>query len=1464
MAVIVREANVLGIQFSIPSPDEIRRSSVVEVESRDTYVNGKPVIGGLFDPRMGTLEPGTYCPTDGLSHLKCPGYFGHLELALPVFWGPYFDTIQDILKLVCIRCSKLLVDKDKHKPWRDLPADKRWKRVYGLASKMKRCGEHNDDGCGCKVPKFKKEGFGSIMVEWPNSGEGDEKMTLKLTPDMVLKIFQRISDDDIFFMGFSPIWSRPENMVCQVLPVPPPYVRPSVKHDAQERSEDDLSHILIQIIKTNKSLRDKLTNPAISPNTIEEEHSVLQYYAFALNDNKMNGSQPAAQRSGRPFKSMKERINGKQGRMRCNLMGKRVNFSARTVITPDPNLSIQELGVPLKIAKNITKPVRVNARNLEALKQLVLNGPDIYPGAKVVEKGGGEIMLKYADRSSVARCLDVGDRVHVHLTDGDVVLFNRQPTLHRMSMMGHIARVMYVGNTFRMNVGDTKPYNADFDGDEMNMHMPQDAEAEVELRHLAAVRYQIISPTTNQTIIGIFQDSLLGAYLFSTTDRTFSSQEAMALCCNLKVLGAKEIETLQKPRVTAAEILSFIFPPISLRTKSVVVEAGAFLKGTLNKGSLSSRTAGIIHRIYNDYGNTAAADFIDNLQYIVTEFIKQNGFSVGIRDLVITPEVRQTLGEEYDKKAAEIDHLVLSTITGSFSNKTGDTNGEALEAKISSILATANESLSAMVRTKLPTGNRFSSMVSAGSKGSDINIAQMVACLGQQQVDGKRIPYGFEHRTLPHFCKYDDGPLARGFIQSCFITGLTPVELYFHAMAGREGLIDTACKTAGTGYLQRKLVKSTEDCVVGYDGVVRNSKGKIIEFKYGDDNIDSCKVEEMQLPLCQMTIEQVYAHYNMAGILFEDAKDGVTSAAQRAHTQLPECNKVCREWVETMVKRRVEVVTHVFAFSNDTVIRVPVAFQFLVGNVVGQYKLTAATKVDITPLETFQLLDKYYKFCSSVGRNFEPSLLFKTAYYFFLSPAVLLGKHHFTKAALVFLLETVLMQYEKALVEPGEPVGIIAAQSIGEPTTQLTLNTFHYAGIGSKCTVTRGTPRVEEILSISPNVKNPSITAVLHVPTKDNAYKMRPYLEETRLKDIVQKVDIYYNPVEEEMTGEDQAVVKFHREFEAMVRRAEGSTADQAGFSPWIVRLVLDAEAMFNKDITPDDVHFALKYNYPDALGVVYPDYNADKLVFRLRLSNEVAKKKVKRALEEDDHFNKLIQFSDEILDITLRGVAGISKSVVRCVKNNVVMVGDAYQRQDTYVLDTYGSNLMEVLALPFIDQTQTTCNDIKEVYNVFGIDAARACIYRELTSVLEDDGYINPRHKHLLVARMTCRDKMCAVFRSGINNDDIGPIAKASFEETPEMFVKAARNAELDPVRGVSANVMLGQRGYYGTASFDVLLDHSALPAKKDGETKARASAPAPRKQQKTSVPIDIRNDLFAAAHAEPVVAAASFLVDF
>ena len=1435
-------SKIVGIQFSILSPDEIRKGSVSEISTRDTYINNKPVIGGLFDPRMGVLEPGLICPTDGLDYMQTPGYFGHIELSRPVFYIQYLNTILKILRCVCFKCSKLLISKEKYKQALKLVGDARWKYVFSLASKMKRCGEDIDDGCGCLQPsKIRKEGLATIFAEWK-----DNDSPLKLTPEIVLKILKRISDEDVSFMGFSPIWSRPDWMVCQVMVIPPPSVRPSVKHDAQQRSEDDLTHILVNIVKTNRTLQEKIQNNAPS-NVIDDWTMVLQYYIATQVDNKIPGVASVAQRSGRPLKSIKDRLNGKGGRMRGNLMAKRVDFSARSVITADPNISIRELGIPMKIAKNITKPVIVNKLNKNFLNQLILNGPDVFPGAKILEKRNGEsITLRYIDRKSIV--LEEGDIVHRHMMDGDIILFNRQPTLHRMSMMGHVAKIMTKGDTFRMNVADTKPYNADFDGDEMNLHMPQDVEAESELRNLASVVYQIISPANNKSIINIFQDSLLGCNRFTRPNINFTKREAMNLLMmfdqvNINKLFQSSTDTvLKNPNlVSSFDILTQIIPPLTLHYKTkqfkedenpktsnnvLDIRNGKYIRGQMDKSVLDAYTKGLVQRICNDFGNLEASKFIDDLQNIVTEYMKTSGYSVGISDLISDNKTNQEIINRITEKKIQVKTLIEQTQIGIFKNETGKTNEQEFETQVNNILNQASAEAGKIGLENLSKNNRFVIMVNAGSKGSELNISQMISCLGQQNVDGKRIPYGFEQRTLPHYSKFDDSPGARGFVESSYINGLSPQELFFHAMGGRVGLIDTAVKTSSTGYIQRRLIKGLEDLMVNYDMTIRNNKNKIVQFSYGDDGIDTTKVENQMIPIVSMSLQDIYEHYKISEesdtkyktnklleLIFEK------NTIKRYKNQLNQMNIKCKFYTDIMIEQREKIIKYIFKNKSDSIVNCPVAFTYIIGNIQGQQNINANSLVDITVLEAFEMIEDNYKLLEKVY-YVPPTELFKTLYYYYLSPKDLLVVKRYNKASLTLLLDTIVLNYKKAIVAPGEMVGMIAGQSMGEVSTQMTLNTFHYAGVSAKSNVTRGVPRIEEILSLSAEPKNPSLTIYLKTEDetdKDKAHKYMYMIEHTKLEEIVETIEICFDPDDlNTLIEEDKITMEQYREFENMMDECTGqeNTNNETNEkSKWLIRMIMDPSVMLEKNITMDDVHFALNNIYGDTISCVYSDYNSDKLIFRIRM-NEIkqsSNKKIKvNPLDQTDQIYLLKNFQDDLLNnIILRGVKNINKVSLRKIKDNLEELSGIYKKKDIWVLDTVGTNLLDVLGIDYIDYKRTFSNDICEVYNILGIEAARQTIYNEIADVIEFDGtYINYHHFSVLCDRMTFTNKMISIFRHGINNDNIGPIAKASFEETPEMFLKAARHAELDNMRGISANVMCGQEGFFGTSCFQVVLD--------------------------------------------------------
>jgi len=1458
---VVPPAKIIGIQFSLLSTEEKRNSSVAEITKKDTITNGLLVTGGLLDSRMGVLENGKICPTDGLDYIQSPGYNGHIELAKPVLYTQYLREITQITKCVCFMCSKLLINKNKYSYLLNYSPINRGKVVRDLCKSVRRC-DNDDCGCGCIQPdKIDKEGLATLTAKWGKPGKTNYHEII-LSPELLLQKFKRISDDDITFMGFHPQWSRPQDMICEVFLVPPPAARPSVKVNALQRSEDDLTHILSQIVKVNNILKEKMLNNGNekTQNTpIQTYVGLLQHYIHCFVNNNTPNIPPMTQRTGRPLKSIVSRLNGKHGRMRGNLMAKRVDFSARSVITADSNISIRQLGVPMKIAKVLTKPVVVNVRNLAFMTKLVQNGPT-YPGATflITENGANIRLCSLSEEDRLNLVVRIGHIVKRHMMDGDPVLFNRQPSLHKMSMMCHIAKIMEVGETFRMNVADTKPYNADFDGDEMNLHMPQMDEATIEIQQLAAVPYQIISPGSNKPIIGIFQDNLIGAALFTRDGVKFNKQTSMNLLMMFKKINVPQLSAIPE-QLSGFDILSQIMPPLTLKIKNkrlkekddkktsnniIEILDGKYIRGQLDKDILGGGTKGLIHRICNDFGNMNVANFVDDLQNIITEYIKISGYSVGISDLIIPVPVKDEIITKMTEKKNQIKNYIDKVRLGLMDGLKNITVDQ-YESTIINIANEINKDCGAIGVNSLPETNNFSLMAAIGSKGSVLNIQQMVCFVGAQDINGRRITNGFDGRTLPHFAKYDDTLAARGFVQSSFVDGLNPQEMFFHAMAGRIGLIDTAVKTSTTGYIQRKIIKGMEDLLVGYDMTVRNNKNKIIQFAYGEDSIDTIRVENQELPLMKMSITEIYGHFNIPVSIQSDKKDmglsvifssvhfpGEIDTLSRYKSQLANVNKKCKYYTDFMIFKRDEIVRLVFNYNISTTINAPVAFVYLINNVAGQFKLNSYSLTDITILEAFGLLEDTFSKLERITCA-PPTEMFKVLFYFFLSPKELIYNKRFNYSALTSLLDMVVYHYKKSIISPGEMVGIIAAQSIGEPTTQLTLNTFHFAGVSSKGNVTRGVPRVDEIMASSTesNMKSPSMTIYLKNEEEDstkNADELVELIVLTKLSDILISNSICYDPdgINNSQFKDDTALIEQFKEFEKYMNpSAEEKEEDASRQSNWVVRLVLDRERMYQKNITMDDVHFTLSKIYTkEAATFIFADYNSDQLVFRIRLDESMFDKNKPLATNEhvheldiNDSMNVLKTFQKHLLtQVVLRGVLNISDANVSKKIDNYEINGGTFEKKDIYVVNTVGSNLIDILGMDEINPRRTTCNNIVEIYNVLGIEAARQTIYNELTEVFEftGSGYLNYHHTSLFCDRMTYTYKIIPFSRSGTGQDDIGPIAKASFEMTPEMFLRAARHGELDNMRGVSANVMCGQEGYFGTNICQVMLNMDAVMA--------------------------------------------------
>jgi len=863
---------IKSIKFGLLSPKEIRKMSAAEIITPDTYdEDGFPIEFGLMSQRLGVIDPGLRCKTCGGRMGECPGHFGHIELAAPVIHIGFVKRIQKILSATCRACGRvLLADVEREEFMEEIEQARERgdldvfeevvKRVLKTASSRSEC-----PFCGERQARITLEKPAAFYeVEGEKGGEVKKR---RLMPTDVRERLERIPDEDVRLLGMDPESARPEWMVLTVLPVPPVTARPSITLETGQRSEDDLTHKLVDIIRINQRLIQN--RDAGAPQLIIEDlWELLQYHVATFLDNEMPGVPPARHRSGRPLKGIAQRLKGKEGRFRGSLSGKRVNFSARTVISPDPNISIDEVGVPEQIAKELTVTVHVTPRNLEEMRETVRRGTE-HPGANYVRRPDGKkLKITEKNRETLASELDVGWKVERHLRDGDIVLFNRQPSLHRLSIMAHYVKVM-PGKTFRLNPAVCPPYNADFDGDEMNLHVLQTEEARAEAKILMEVQENIISPRFGRPIIGGLHDHITGMFMLTHGEKRFKKEEV------LEFLRGIDFEDLPAPAGydengepfwTGKQIFSMLLPAdLNMRFRAkfcekcyergerckeeecerdafVVIENGRLLCGVIDDKAVGAFKGEIIDEIYRKKGASAAKEFINKFTKLAINYIMRRGFTYGIDDSDLPGEAKEIIREEILRSATKkVEELLAAYSVGELEPLPGRTEEETLELLVMQELGRARDDAGEIAGKYLDVENPAVLMAKSGARGSMLNLTQMSACVGQQAIRGERVKRGYQDRTLPHFKRGDLSAFARGFVKSSFKDGLSPIEYFFHAAGGREGLVDTAVRTSQSGYFQRRMINALQDLSVRYDGTVREARGRIVQFSYGDDGVDPSK-----------------------------------------------------------------------------------------------------------------------------------------------------------------------------------------------------------------------------------------------------------------------------------------------------------------------------------------------------------------------------------------------------------------------------------------------------------------------------------------------------------------------------------------------------------------------------------------------------------------------------------------------
>ncbi|XP_077482360.1 DNA-directed RNA polymerase III subunit RPC1 isoform X1 [Stigmatopora argus] len=1370
------------ICFGMKSAEQMRQQAHIQVVSKNLYsqdTKHSPLPYGVLDHRMGTSEKDRPCLTCGKNLADCLGHYGYLDLELPCFHVGYFKAIIGILQMICKTCSSIMLTKEEKLQFMEmlkrpnLPylqkrglkkkiSDKCRKKTIcvncsAFNGTVKKCGLLKIIHEKYKTTKKAIEPFVSEFLQSFDTAIEHNKLMEPLLPRaqenlnplVVLNMFKRISQEDVPLLLMNPESGKPADLILTRLLVPPLCIRPSVVSDLKSgTNEDDLTMKLTEIIFLNDVIKKHRMTGA-KTQMIMEDWDFLQLQCALYINSELSGI-PLNMAPKKWTRGFVQRLKGKQGRFRGNLSGKRVDFSGRTVISPDPNLRIDEVAVPVHVAKILTYPERVNKANLELMRKLVRNGPDIHPGANFIENRQNKIkrFLKYGNREKSAQELRFGDVVERHMIDGDIVLFNRQPSLHKLSIMAHIARVK-PHRTFRFNECVCTPYNADFDGDEMNLHLPQTEEAKAEALVLMGTKANLVTPRNGEPLIAAIQDFLTAGYLLTLKDTFFDRSKACQIIASIlvgideKVKIALPHPSIMKPMAlwTGKQIFSLILKPskespvkANLRTKGkqycgkgedlchndsyVVIHNSELMCGSMDKSTLGSGSKNnIFYILLRDWGQLEAANAMSRLARLAPAYLSNRGFSIGIGDVTPGQGLLKAKQDLLDEGYHKCDEYIEALQTGKLQQQPGCTAEETLEALILRELSVIRDRAGSACLRELDKSNSPLIMALCGSKGSFINISQMIACVGQQAISGSRVPDGFENRSLPHFEKHSKLPAAKGFVADSFYSGLTPTEFFFHTMAGREGLVDTAVKTAETGYMQRRLVKSLEDLCSQYDLTVRSSTGDIIQFIYGGDGLDPADMEGKDEPL-----------------EFKRVLDNIR--AVNPCSDEPTLSPGELVLASDAIMKKTD-----FLCCRDSFLEA------------------------LTETGSEKYLEEIRKFIKGVSERIK-----KTRDKYGINdngtsePKVLYQLDRVTPTQLKKFLETCRDKYMRAQMEPGSAVGALCAQSIGEPGTQMTLKTFHFAGVASM-NITLGVPRIKEIINASKNISTPIITAHLDVEDdSDFGRLVKGRIEKTLLGEISEYIEEVFLP--------DDCFILVKLSLERIR----------------LLRLEVNAETvrysicMSKLRVKPGDIAV-----HGEAVVCVSPKENNKSSMYYVMQS-----------------------LKGELPKVVVQGIPQVARAVIHI---------DEQSGKNKYKLLVEGDNMRAVMATHGVNGSRTTSNNTYEVEKTLGIEAARSTIINEIQYTMVNHGMsIDRRHVMLLADLMSYKGEILGITRFGLAKMKESVLMLASFEKTADHLFDAAYFGQKDTVCGVSECIIMGIPMNIGTGLFKLLhkTERDPSPAKR------------------------------------------------
>lgn len=963
----------------------------------------------------------------------------------------------------------------------------------------------------------------------------------------------------------------------------------------------------------------------------------------------------------------------------------------------------------------------------------------------------------------------------------------------------------------------------------MNITVPQDIQTKTELEELTDAKRMLITAQMSCPIMGLKQDGILGAYNMTKSNTRIDWRSVMNMIVHLKL--PKNVNIDKSKIYTGHELFSLILPERINKSNNginddIQISSGKLLSGYLkNKALGDKQTNTIIQLILDEYGVDAAKDFFDNSQKLINQFNMYYGFSVGLSDTVSSNDVIRQID---DIKNKEI--LKASVYVTEYENNPSMFDPETFETTIRANLSNVMNDASSIISRNMTIDNSINVMATAGSKGGVSNTGQMIGLLGQQALEGARMPKKIGQRVLPYFHKNDDTATGRGFIGNSFLTGLNFQEFVEHNMAAREGLIDTAIKTADTGYTQRKLIKSLEDVQICYDGTIRTATGTIIQFIYGDSGTDTTRQYTYaidMLLLDDISLDKKYK-FTMDEIKIFNGK--YTATENDAFFKLLMNGRdILRK---TLIKTKLDSKT----FKSYVNYMLPVNLTRIMDKAKN---MVDGTISDLTPDYILRKIDTIMKHnntqlvCSHHKTNENDSvkiddentakIALKLAIYNALAPKRCIFEYKLSRDIFDYVIDEIIKNFRKNIADPGEMVGIIAVHALMPPLTQMTLNTFHQSGIGAKGHSTLGIPRLKELLSLTRSLKTPQMIVYLNhdVQTnKEQATRIAAYMKQTNLSHIRSKIEVYYDPLPTEI-GSFKEHDHIGKPFYIHAATSNSCTPNIDDL-PWLIRIEFDREKLLTKDVTLLDVQSKFcnmwESRFQDLKKVSKEERNVLEKVTRCGI-----------ACNNDNDDIPIMHIRFDMVNFTINTINDFIELIIDELKmKGIDAITDVYEPSEDpyinidnpihelkndkeYTIHTAGINMYDIRCIEGVNIARTICNDIMQIYDIFGIEAARIALLREITTVLGGT-FVNYHHLSILVDLMTRDGFLISIDRHGVDRTDAAPLGKVSFEKPIEQLVNAAVFNEIDPLHGVSARIMTGNVIKGGTGLCDVMLDSNMI----------------------------------------------------